>query len=392
MSERLIIGISPCPNDTFAFAGLLEHASDSAGLELQFQTHDVQELNERLARGEFDAAKASFHAALRLSRETAVLSAGSALGFGVGPLLLARKNAPPLDGTAKVLCPGEWTTASLLYQLFHGPAKVEQTLFSKIMPALEQSRADYGVCIHEGRFTWREHGLECIEDLGSRWENAFGCALPLGGILFRRRLGSALAERLAFAIENSIAWAYANRDRALRVMQRHAQEFSDDVLWAHVELYVNAQTVCLTNASREALGLLSTLALKLRLVHESSPALEIWGRRAPLRLFHVLGARDAQGLLAGCASLEPASLASEGFVHLSFEAQLEDSLKTHFAPGDDLVLLEIDADCAAKQMRYEVSRGGALFPHLYRELRRNDVLRHWTLTRDGERWTLPTFE
>ncbi|HTF87693.1 MAG TPA: MqnA/MqnD/SBP family protein [Planctomycetota bacterium] len=387
MSERLRVAISPCPNDTFAFAGLLERASDSGGLDLDFELHDVEQLNQRLARGELDAAKASFHAALRLSRETAVLSAGSALGFGVGPLLLARKHAPPLGPTARVLCPGEWTTASLLFQLFHGPAKVEQAVFSEIMPALEAGRADYGVCIHEGRFTWRERGLACVEDLGSSWEAAFGCALPLGGILFRKSRGAQLAQRLALAIEGSIAWARAHPERARAVMRRHAQELSDEVLAAHVDLYVNAQTLCLSHAARRALDTLSIQAKRLGLVDESAPALEIWGRREPLRLFHVLRREDADLLEGPAQSFRPASLASEGFVHLSFESQVDATLKAHFDPVDELVLLEIDADAAGAALRYETSRGGQLFPHLYRELRRSDVVARWTLEPAGAAWS-----
>ncbi|HUR27821.1 MAG TPA: MqnA/MqnD/SBP family protein [Planctomycetota bacterium] len=395
MSDTLHVGISPCPNDTFAFAGLLERACDSAGLELRFELLDVQASNERLAHGDFDAAKASFHAARRLSHATAVLSAGSALGFGVGPLLLARKDAPPLDAGARVLCPGADTTASLLFQLFHGPARVEQTIFSSILPALEEGRADYGVCIHESRFTWREHGLVCVEDLGARWETTFGCALPLGGILFRKSRGAELASRLARALEHSIAWGRAHPERALAVMRQHAQELADDVLWAHVELYVNAETFCLGRSARAALATLSREARRLRLVDAAAPPLEIWGRRAPLRLFHVLLARDARALLERGETLRPASLASEGFVHLSFEEQLRGTLEAHFDPREELVLLELDPERAGSALRYELSRDGALFPHLFRELRPGDVLRHGPLSHparaDAPPWNASPF-
>ncbi|MEO6709987.1 MAG: MqnA/MqnD/SBP family protein [Planctomycetota bacterium] len=387
MSEKLRVAISPCPNDTFAFAGLLERACDAAGLDLELELHDVQQSNERLARGEFDAAKASFHAALRLSRDTAVLSAGSALGFGVGPLLLARKHAPPLGPAARVLCPGEWTTASLLFQLFHGPARVEQVVFSEIMPELEAGRADYGVCIHEGRFTWRERGLARVEDLGSSWEAAFGCALPLGGILFRKSRGAQLAQRLTLAIERSIAWARAHPERAKAVMRRHAQELSDDVLQAHVDLYVNFQTLCLTHAARRALETLSIQAKRLGLLEDSAPALEIWGRSEPLRLFHVLRREDSGQLDGPAQSFRPASLANEGFVHLSFESQVDSTLEAHFDPTDELLLLEIDADRCGAALRYETSRGGELFPHLYRELRRSDVVARWKLEPAAAPWS-----
>lgn len=130
---KISLGISTCPNDTFAFHGLLTGAVTIPGIEFDIQLMDVQELNERLFRGEFTVAKASFHAALLLADRYGVLSCGSALGFGVGPLLLAAlpHTLPPLieDGEAKkegksdwhsvVLCPGQWTTATLLYRLFY---------------------------------------------------------------------------------------------------------------------------------------------------------------------------------------------------------------------------------------------------------------------------------
>ncbi len=375
MNERLKLGISPCPNDTFAFAGLLEGAVECDGVSLEFELCDVQSLNERLSQGEFDAAKASFHAALRLADTTAVLSAGSALGFGVGPLLLSRADAPPLDSKARVFCPGEWTTATLLFQLFHGPLQVEQRIFSEIMPALERREADFGVCIHEGRFTWQERGLVCVEDLGARWEAEFGCALPLGGILFRRARGAELAARLCTAIESSIAWARAHPERALVVMRAHAQELSDDVLWQHVNLYVNTETVCLSSSARAALATLAAAAARLHLVPEHSATLSIFGRE-PLRLFHVLHAKPARALLLADGTWNPPSLESQGFVHLSFAEQLQGTLETHFEARDELVLLELDPAQLGPALRYGPSRGGALFPHLYAPLPMSAVIAH----------------
>ena len=389
MKQTLQICISPCPNDTFAFAGLLEQQSDDHGLALEIELLDVEQSNERLARGEFDAAKASFHAALRLSDDLALLSAGSALGYGVGPLLLRRPGAPPLCPGARVLCPGAWTTATMLYQLFYGAPPAEQLLFSKIMPALEAGLADYGVCIHEGRFTFKERGLELVEDLGARWETAFGCALPLGGILFRKRHGEALALRLTKAIEASIAWARAQPERALAIMRRHAQELSDEVLWAHVDLYVNSDTLCLSGAARAALGKLSSEAQRINLVPRSSAPLEVWGRQEPLRLFHLLGFEDSVELMQRKGTLRPFSLADQGFVHLSFASQLKETAVTHFARRTDLVLLELDASRLGTDLRYESSRKGELFPHLRRELRREDVLARWDLKGAPGAWDLP---
>ena len=189
MKRRLKLGISTCPNDTFLFHALLERTIELGDLEFEVEFCDVQELNERLIAGEFDLAKGSFYCGLTQAAELSILDCGSALGFGVGPLLLGTKGYQEL-GHTRVLCPGQWTTASLLYSLFHSQRGTpEQVVFSAIMPALESGAADLGVCIHEGRFTWEARGLQLIEDLGERWERATCAPLPLGGIFVRKSLG-----------------------------------------------------------------------------------------------------------------------------------------------------------------------------------------------------------
>lgn len=179
---RIHLGISTCPNDTFAFHGLMTRSVDWRGLEFDVELIDIQQLNDRLFAGEFDVAKTSFHAALMLSHEMLVLPSGSALGFGVGPLLLSAKPYDdPKSPQQVTLCPGRHTTATLLFRLFYpNTTQVRHVVFSEIMPDLKAGRADFGVCIHEGRFTWQNEGLGLVEDLGTRWEQETSCPLPLG--------------------------------------------------------------------------------------------------------------------------------------------------------------------------------------------------------------------
>ncbi len=272
---RLSVGISPCPNDTFAFHGLLTGAVAVEGFDLDLCLEDIETLNTALLSGAYDAAKASFAAALHLADSTVVLRAGSALGFGVGPLLLARPGAPPLAG-ARVLSPGRWTTAQLLYRLFHpDEGRVEHCVFSDVIPALARGDADYGLCIHEGRFTFAAHGLVCIEDLGTTWEQRTRAPLPLGGILARRRLGPRAIAALDGAIRASLEHARAHPADALATMRAHAQELGDDVLRAHVDLYVNAWTHDLGDDGRRALEALSAAAARANLVPPHLPALTV---------------------------------------------------------------------------------------------------------------------
>lgn len=256
------LGISTCPNDTFAFAGLLEGRVDTGGLRFEIELLDIQQLNDRLFAGDFAAAKTSFHAALLLGEQTVVLPSGSALGFGVGPLLLAsRPKTRPESMDQRTLLPGRHTTAALLYQLFYGGCtRSDHVVFSEIMPQLKTGQADFGVCIHEGRFTWQQEGLSLVEDLGTRWEQTTGSPLPLGGLVARRSLPSATIHSIQDVVRRSLEMALEDPDSALPQMRRYAQEFDDRVLMQHVELYVNDWTVDLGEEGRRALAALSQQA------------------------------------------------------------------------------------------------------------------------------------
>ena len=282
------LGISTCPNDTFTFHAILERRIDLRGLTFEVELLDVEELNRRLFAGDFDIAKASFHAALHLAGEVGVLPVGSALGFGVGPLLLgsgaesrSRPRRRPGDASAphRVLCPGEHTTATLLYKLFHpDQGTLEQVVFSDIMPALETGHADFGVCIHEGRFTWREHGLTLVEDLGQVWERETGTPLPLGGILARTRLPLNTIAAVTDVLADSLAYALAHRQDTVPTMRRYAQELTEDIMFQHVDLYVNEWTADLGDTGRAALAMLSQQAARLGLVAPDTPPLQVFER------------------------------------------------------------------------------------------------------------------
>ena len=252
-APALRVGLSTCPNDTFLFAALLEGRVDTGDLALEFVLADVQELNEALRADELDVSKASFATALELSEDYGVLRVGSALGFGVGPVLLARDGTPPGPDDV-ILCPGEGTTATLLLRCLHPDwMRLEQRRFDAIMPALQRGEARAGVAIHEGRFTYEAAGLALVEDLGASWERDTGLPVPLGGLLARRSLGQAVHRALHELLARSLAAARVAPASALACMRAHAQELDDEVLWQHVELYVNDHTAELGETGRRCL-------------------------------------------------------------------------------------------------------------------------------------------
>ena len=231
---------------------------DWRDFEFQIDLLDVQQLNDAMVTGHFDVCKVSFYAALSQLNNIAIFDSGSALGFGNGPLLLSSNHPePPQQFIGErppiVLTPGKHTTALMLYRIFHQVGEIKNVVFSDIMPALQNKTADYGVCIHEGRFTWREQGLTMIEDLGKRWEESTNSPLPLGGIVGRQNLGTETLNQIQQIIRQSIEYAIANRDETLPTMSKYAQEFSDEVLFSHVDLYVNDWTISLGEQGRAAL-------------------------------------------------------------------------------------------------------------------------------------------
>jgi len=289
----LKVGISTCPNDTYSFGGLLDgEIADVPAMD--FVLEDIQALNDHALAGEYDVAKVSFYAALKLAKDYRVLPVGAALGYGVGPLLLAANDELasrlPQAGD-RVLCPGQWTTATLLYKLFCPPpgtpgtpekpvtlesglpelpgvpgGALSHVVFSEIMPMLARGDAAYGVVIHEGRFTYAQQGLSVAMDIGKLWETQMNQPLPLGGLVIRRSLSDEVAQQVVIAVRKSIEHAVAHPQKALAVMSRYAQELSDQVLWEHVKLYVNETTVDLGSVGRSSLESLCQCAREVGLI------------------------------------------------------------------------------------------------------------------------------
>lgn len=242
VTRSVTIGYSPCPNDTFIFYALTHGKVDLPGIELAPPVlEDVETLNGWALEHRLDVTKVSFHALGHVLDEYCVLSAGSALGRGCGPLLVARH---PLDlsspGRYKIAIPGRLTTAALLFRLFLPKCtELVEMRFDAIMTAVQQGEVDAGIIIHEGRFTYPQMGLVCLQDLGQWWEQATGHPIPLGCIAARRSLGRERIAALDQAIRASIDWAFAHPEQCLSYIREHAQELGDRVVQDHIGLYVN---------------------------------------------------------------------------------------------------------------------------------------------------------
>lgn len=263
---KLSLGFSPCPNDTFIFDALIHHKIDTEGLDFEVFFDDVETLNQKAFRGELDITKLSFHAFAHVYEQYALLDAGSALGFGVGPLLICKKENLPADlknlaSDLKVGIPGKFTTANFLLGIaFPHLVDKQEIIFSEIEEALLNDKIDLGLIIHENRFTYSEKGLHKIIDLGTYWEELTGCAIPLGGIVINRSLDSAVQEKVNRLLRKSVEFAFANPRSGLDFIKAHAQEMSEEVMYKHIDLYVNKYSVDLGSDGRKAIDVLFKMA------------------------------------------------------------------------------------------------------------------------------------
>ncbi|GAB4344885.1 MAG: 1,4-dihydroxy-6-naphthoate synthase [Desulfobulbaceae bacterium] len=241
MTETLSLGFSPCPNDTFIFHALVHGLVPLRGFSLAPpHLEDVETLNTWALEGRLDVTKLSFHALGHVLDRYVMLSAGAALGRGCGPLLVSRAERGVDPAKAVIAIPGAYTTAAMLLRLYEPRvADLRIMRFEEIMPAVAAGRVDAGVIIHESRFTYRDHGLALLRDLGEWWEGMTGLPIPLGCISMRRSFSADLIEAVDEAIRASLRYARAHPEECDDYIRGHAQEMDADVLRSHIRLYVN---------------------------------------------------------------------------------------------------------------------------------------------------------
>jgi 1,4-dihydroxy-6-naphthoate synthase len=269
---KLTLGFSPCPNDTFIFDALIHHKIDAEGLEFEVFYDDVETLNQKAFRGELDITKLSYHAFAYVVDQYVLLDAGSALGFGVGPLLISKFEFSISDlnnAEHTIGIPGKYTTANFLLGLaLPNATNKQEMVFSEIEDALLNEKIDVGLIIHENRFTYQDKGLKKIIDLGDFWEKQTGCAIPLGGIVANRKLPIDVQQKINRVLKKSVEFAFANPKSGLEFIRSHAQEMSEEVMYKHIELYVNKYSLDLGEEGRKAINLLFDTAREKGIIPE----------------------------------------------------------------------------------------------------------------------------
>ena len=270
---KFTLGFSPCPNDTFIFDALIHKKIDTAGVDFDVIYEDVETLNQMAFDNQLDITKLSFHAFAFSLKNYTLLDAGSALGHGVGPLLISQdpkiseQYVKHHSNKLRVAIPGTYTTANFLLNLaFPSLQHKEIYLFSDIEDAILKKEVDLGLIIHESRFTYQQKGLHKIIDLGTFWEQQSGLPIPLGGIVANRRISETDQQIISNLIRKSIEFAFKNPQSGLDFIKSQSQEMTEDVIFKHINLYVNDYSLSLGAEGKKAVTALFDKARSLEVI------------------------------------------------------------------------------------------------------------------------------
>ncbi|HEY9364224.1 MAG TPA: 1,4-dihydroxy-6-naphthoate synthase [Chitinophagaceae bacterium] len=270
---KFTLGFSPCPNDTFIFDALVNKKIEADDLEFDVVLEDVETLNNWALQGKLDITKLSFPALFQSLNQYSLLHAGSALGKGVGPLLVGKEKISS-DDVAKhsIAIPGIHTTANLLLS-FAFPAADKKTaiLFSDIEDAVVNGKAGLGVIIHENRFTYQQKGLIKIADLGNIWEEKMHVPIPLGGIAIKKSIDAAISKRINALIRQSLEYGFNNYPLISDYVKQHSQAMDENVMRKHIELYVNDYSIDLGDDGKNAIQSLYKVFQSIQHTNDIAP-------------------------------------------------------------------------------------------------------------------------
>lgn len=253
----LTLAFSPCPNDTFIFHALLYKLVAAGDYSFSANIDDVEALNTAAFAGRFQVTKLSSGAYLRLKEKYELLDSGAAMGFGCGPLVVAA-SGHKLSAASRIAMPGTHTTALLLLKSWNpGLKNLVEERFDRILPGVKAGKYDAGLIIHEGRFIYRNYGCEKIVDLGDWWEGETGCPIPLGCLAIRKDPDTARhKEKVERLIRDSVLYARAHPEASRAFIRGHAPGAPDEIIDAHIKLYVNDYSVSLGETGKKAFKVL----------------------------------------------------------------------------------------------------------------------------------------
>jgi len=241
--REFTIAHSPDADDAFMFYALATHKIESDLLEFKHVLKDIQSLNQDARAGRYDMTAISYHAYPYVADRYVLTAAGSSVGDGYGPIVVASEELEPGDlAGRKVAVPGLMTTAYLALKLYEPAIEPVVYEFDQIIGAVESGAVDAGVVIHEGQLTFADSGLHGVVDLGEWWKRCEGLPLPLGCNCILRELPAEIQQEARRKLAATIQYSLDHRAEALEYALQFSRGLETDLADSFVGMYVNGHT------------------------------------------------------------------------------------------------------------------------------------------------------
>src|SRR5436305_325602 len=186
---EIVCAHSPDSDDAFMFYGLATKKVRSKLLSFRHVLEDIESLNKKATQGVYELTAISFHAYPYVADKYVLMAAGSSIGDGYGPMVVALHPMEPEEIKGKkIAIPGTMTTAYLALKIFEPDFIPVVVPFDKILETVQAGGADAGLIIHEAQLTYNKVGFHRALDMGKWWKEKYSLPLPLGGNALRRSL------------------------------------------------------------------------------------------------------------------------------------------------------------------------------------------------------------
>jgi 1,4-dihydroxy-6-naphthoate synthase len=242
--QEIVSAHSPDSDDAFMFYGLATKKVRSPLVSFRHVLEDIESLNRKAMEGRYELSAISYHAYPYVADKYVLMAAGSSVGDGYGPMVVAARPMETEDLRGKrIAVPGKMTSAFLALSLFEPDFRAVVTPFDKIMDAVRERTVDAGLIIHEGQLTFDREGFHKVLDLGKWWKARYKLPLPLGGNVLLRSLSANVQKECCRLMRESIQYALDNHEEALTYALQFARDMDQRLAEKFVGMYVNHYTL-----------------------------------------------------------------------------------------------------------------------------------------------------
>jgi 1,4-dihydroxy-6-naphthoate synthase len=222
------------------FYGLATRKIRSRLVTFRHVLEDIESLNRKAREGSYSLTAISYHAYPYVADKYVLMSSGSSVGDGYGPLVVSARPLTPVEIKGKrVAIPGTLTTSYLALKIFEPDFEPVVTRFDQVLDAVGERSADLALVIHEGQLTFSKSGFHKVLDLGAWWKSETGLPLPLGANALLRSLSPDVQAECSRLMRDSIQYALDHHEEALNYAMQFARDMELRQAEKFIGMYVN---------------------------------------------------------------------------------------------------------------------------------------------------------